>query len=149
MAKRKKINTRKILDNSFDSSGTDGRKQEFKMDPGFVKAKSIEDQIDFNIIYDLVTGCFKGTEMEHYNTPNEEGKYKKINKAEINKIYHHVITKEPTVSKVEIFAITCEFFDINNKKFYDSLSNTFKLGLIDELEKNNPELGARFGNKLF
>ena len=146
---KKKTNTRKILENNYESTDIDTRKQEFKLDNSVTRDLSIEDRIDYKMVYDEIESCIKGSIYETLNQPDENGKYKKLNKADINRIYSHVIGLKPKVSKVEVFSVLSEYFDINYYKFYDSLSNTFKQELIEELSKSNSSLRKRIGGQLF
>ena len=39
----------------------------------------------------------------------------------------------PEFPRIHIFSTIQDYFDVNSNKFYDSLSNTFKKELIEEL----------------
>lgn len=147
---RRKINTRKILDNTFESTDTSGTyRQEFKLDASSYTPKDMEEIIDYRLVYDEIESCILGTLFEELNKADENGKFKKLNKADINKIYSHVIKLKPALSKIEVFSVLSEYFDINSNKFYDSLSNVFKQDLIEELKKSDPSVAKRIGGSLF
>ena len=41
----------------------------------------------------------------------------------------------PNLAKIHVFSTIQDYFDVNSNKFYDSLSNTFKKQLIEELRE--------------
>ena len=47
-----------------------------------------------------------------------------------------------------MFSILQEYFDVNSNKFYDSLSNTFKKELVEELRADG-YLEDKLGGPLF
>jgi len=153
MAKKKKgtseVNVKKIFDNSYESTDISTTKIDFVIDSSVDTEMSMEDQIDHDLIYTKIENCILGSDFESLNKPNDEGKYKKLSKAEINKLYSFVVNKIPKVSKIQIFSMLSEYFDINYHKFYDSLSNTFKQKLIEELEYGDDTVTKKIGGKLF
>ena len=49
---------------------------------------------------------------------------------------------------MQMFSIVQDHFDINSNKFYDSLSNTFKKELIEEL-RDSGNIREKTGGPLF
>jgi len=145
----RKVNTRKILDNAFESTVINTNTQEFKLDASSYTPKGMEEMIDYKLVYDEIESCIVGSEFIELNKSDEHGKFKKLNKADINRIYSHVVNLKPVLSKIVVFSVLSEYFDINSTKFYDSLSNTFKQELIDELKQLDPTVASRIGESLF
>jgi len=124
----------KIFDNTYDEVDLDTSEINFKVDPS-AQEKSYEYNLDEKIILEKVEAIFENeNRFDRFKFPDESGNFKKMNKSDINEIYSFVTSKLPTDPKIEIFSVLSSIFDINSEKFYDSLSNTFKTGLINELK---------------
>jgi hypothetical protein len=79
-----------------------------------------------------------------------DGVSKKLNKVQINKVFSYVITSlGKDYSRVDIFGVLSDYFDVFPNKFYNSLSNKFKDELITELDEKYDILKKKKINKLF
>lgn len=124
----------KIFDNEFEQTEIDTSEKSFSIDSSFAE-KSLEDKIDESMFYDPIYELLDGDPIVgRFNKKDETGNFPKINKSDINEIYRRVTKVYPKIPKIEVFSIVTGIYDINPEKFYDSLSNTFKTELINELK---------------
>ena len=80
----------------------------------------------------------------------KDGIIKKLNKVQINKIYFHIIEHlGSSYTRVDLFGVISDYFDVFPNKFYNSLSNKFKDELIKELDDKYNILEKRKIRKLF
>lgn len=125
----------KIFDNTYDEVDLDTSEISFKIDSS-VQEKTYEYTLDEKIILEKVESILAHeTRFDRFKFPDESGNFKKMNKSDINEVYLFVTTQLPTEPRIEIFSVLSSMFDINTEKFYDSLSNSFKSGLINELKQ--------------
>ena len=124
----------KIFQNTYDEIELDTYSISFKVDPSY-ETESYEYTIDEKIIYRKIEEVLKNSIYEKILFADENQKYKKLSKIEINQLYQFIIIKLSSEPKIEIFSVLSSFFDINPNKLYESLSNTFKTGLILELKE--------------
>lgn len=126
-------NTDKIFFNTFYESESDGSQMNFNVDD-FHKVDSYDNEIDEEQIYDKVMEYFESEEnLKKYITSNEAGEFPKISKLELNEIYSFFKEKFNENYLIELFSVLIEILDLNQSKFYESLSNTFKDELIEQL----------------
>ena len=136
----------KISDNTYDEIEMDNSSIDFKVDAS-VETKSYEYTIDEKFILEKVEALLEQeVNFADFLKPDELGKFRKINKSEINSIYSYITIQLPNEPRIEIFSIVSSMFDINPDKFYESLSNTFKTELISELKDRGH---IKRGNSLF
>ena len=73
--------------------------------------------------------------MSILNEATPDGVIKKLNKVQINKVYTYVIEHiGEGYTRVDLFSVISDYFDVFPNKFYNSLSNKFKDELIKELD---------------
>lgn len=133
-------NTDKIFFNSFYESDSDGSQINFNVDD-YHKIDSYDNKIDEEQIYQKVISYFESEEwLKKYITAknvteNTTGEFPKISKLELNEIYSFFREKFNNNYLIELFSVLIEILDLNQSKFYESLSNTFKDELIEQLRK--------------
>jgi len=73
-----------------------------------------------------------------------------LKKNDINIVYDYIEGElVRNHSRIEIFSELCDYFNVHPTKFYNSLSNTFKEGLIEELDNKTGILKKKNINRLF
>ena len=138
----------KIFDNTYETTMYQGPDTNFTLSSQYNKGKDFIDSLEYEMSYDVVMGVLEKSPFISFNKPDEDGGYKKLNKMQINEVYSYVIMKLPKFPRVQIFSIVQDYFDVNSNKFYDSLSNTFKKELIEELRIDG-NLREKTGGPLF
>ena len=142
------INQDKIFDNSYETTAYQGPDTNFTLSPQYNKGKDFYDLLEYEMAFDTVMSVIQSSPYDKYNKADKEGTYKKLNKMQINEVYSYVVMELPNFPRVQIFSIVQDYFDINSNKFYDSLSNTFKKELIEEL-RNGGNLREKTDGPLF
>ena len=137
----------KIFNNNYELTEFDGGPINFTPANGY-ESNLREEDIEYRMIYEVVAAYLQESEFEKYNQPDVDGNFKKLNKMQINEVYSYVIAEFGGFPKVQLFSIVQDYFDINSNKFYDSLSNTFKKELIEEL-RTGGSLREKTGGPLF
>jgi hypothetical protein len=141
----------KIFDNTFEDS-------EFEMDPLFsfniapshLDDRDEEDKIETGIIVKKIHQLIESSRFKKFNDINEFEQTVKLKKLEINEIYEYISDElRPNHSIIDIFSETCDYFNINPTKFYQSLGNKFKEELIETLDKKTNILKKKNINRLF
>ncbi len=124
----------KIFDNEFEQTELDTSEKKFSIDSNFAE-KTLDEKIDESMfnreVTEFINSAFR---LKSLNTLKEDGTFPKINKSEINEIYRTVTENLTHIPKIEVFSIVTTIYDISPEKFYESLSNTFKTELINELK---------------
>lgn len=124
----------KIFDNEYEHTEVESSEKSLSIDSNFVE-KTLDEKIDETMFQKYVAGLIDThPRLKQLNTITEAGTFPKINKSEINEIYKIVTQSLPLVPRIEIFSIVTTIYDLSPDKFYESLSNTFKTDLIDELK---------------
>ena len=130
------LNKDKIFNNNYEATEYDTRKISFQVAPAFAgSSSSPEERIEDDMSYTIVSEVLNNSKFKNLNKPDKEGSYKKLNKLQINEVYSYVVMQLPNFPRIQLFSVVQEYFDVNSNKFYDSLSNTFKKELIEELRK--------------
>jgi hypothetical protein len=137
----------KIFNNNYESTDLDTTPISFQPADGYGSQIS-EENIEYNMIYEVVSKFLDESEFTSYNKPDKEGNFKKLNKMQINEVYSYALSEFGGFPRVQLFSVVQDYFDINSNKFYDSLSNTFKKELIEEL-RNGGSLKEKTGGPLF
>ena len=137
----------KIFNNNYELTEYEGGSISFQPADGY-ESNLREEDIEYNMIYEVVSKYLAESEYEKYNKPDKEGSFKKLNKMQINEVYSYVLAEFGGFPKVQLFSVVQDYFDINSNKFYDSLSNTFKKELIEEL-RTGGSLREKTGGPLF
>lgn len=138
----------KIFENGYDSIIYDNSDIDFKISSSYDTGKEFIDSLEHEIFYETIVGEIENSRFKELNELNEDGSFVRLNKIQINEVYSYVKQKLPQFPKVHIFSIVQEYFDINPNKFYESLSNTFKKELIEEL-RSNGNLRGKTNRPLF
>ena len=142
------LNRDKIFDNNYESTAYQGPDTNFQLAPSYNKGKDFIDALEYDMSYEVIMDVLEKSPFDKFNKPDAEGNYKKLNKMQINEVYSYVAMRLPNFPRVQMFSIVQDHFDINSNKFYDSLSNTFKKELIEEL-RNSGNIREKTGGPLF
>ena len=138
----------KIFDNNYESTAFQGPDTNFQLSSSYNKGKDFIDALEYDMSYEVVMSVLEKSPYINLNKVDEDGNYKKLNKMQINEVYSYVSGSLPNFPRVQIFSIVQDYFDINSNKFYDSLSNTFKKELIEELRQSGA-MKEKTGGPLF
>lgn len=124
----------KIYNNKFNETAPERDSIKFEVDSS-KKSKMIDEQIDEQIVSDQLKSLIESHDkFKKFLTISEKtGSLPKINKSDINDMYATAIWHMEDYPKIEIFNYLTEYFDVSPEKFYESLSNTFKVDLLAEL----------------
>ena len=138
----------KIFNNNYESTSYQGPDTNFTLSSQYNKGKDFIDSLEYDMSYEVIMDVLENSPFDKFNKPDAEGNYKKLNKMQINEVYSYVAMRLPQFPRVQMFSIVQDHFDINSNKFYDSLSNTFKKELIEEL-RNSGNIREKTGGPLF
>jgi hypothetical protein len=109
-----------------------------------------EDRMHYDFLLKKVDELIKGSEFEHLNEVTPNGVIKKLNKVQINKVFFYIIEHlGSSYTRIDLFGVLSDYFDVFPNKFYNSLSNKFKDELIKELDDKYNILEKRKIRKLF
>jgi hypothetical protein len=140
----------KIFNNSYGTQDLGDTNITFKVAPSYEDSLDFDDRMHYELLFEKIDTLMKGSEFEHLNEVTEDGIAKKLNKVQINKIFLYVIQNVgEDYSRIDIFSVLSDYFDVFPNKFYNSLSNKFKDELIHELDKKYNILEKRKIRKLF
>jgi len=141
----------KIFNNNYESTDIDTTPIKFKVSDdyqGGASNLSFEDRLEQDMAFEVISAILDKSKFTAYNKPDSEGSFKKLNKLQINEVYSFTAMQLPNFSRIKMFSILQEYFDVNSNKFYDSLSNTFKKELVEELRADG-YLEDKLGGPLF
>ena len=140
----------KIFNNTYGEQDLGGQKINFTVAAGFGDGMDPDDKQHYDSLFDVVDMLIKGSEFEHLNEATPDGVIKKLNKVQINKVFFYLIEKTgSSYTRIDLFSVLSDYFDVFPNKFYNSLSNKFKDELINELDKKYNILEKRKIRKLF
>tara|TARA_Y100001938_G_C7929636_1_gene348681 strand:+ start:86 stop:520 length:435 start_codon:yes stop_codon:yes gene_type:complete len=140
----------KIFNNTYGQSELDHRKIEFTLAPAFGSNMDPDDRIHYDLLLKKIDELIKGSEFEELNKVTKDGVAKKLNKVQINKVYFYIIEKiGGDHTRIDLFGVLSDYFDVFPNKFYNSLSNKFKDELISELDAKYNILEKKKIRKLF
>lgn len=139
-----KSSTNKIINNDYYSQDLDTRPPTFQVDPFYDNSTDETEDLHLELLMRDVEIAVKGSKFEKYALNQD----KKLNKSEINEVYHFMIKKLPAYTKTDMFSQISEYFDIDYHKFFNSLSNMFKEELIEEIKESSYYKKKKI-NKLF
>ena len=140
----------KIFNNSYGEQDNIDTKISFNVAPNYEDDMDHDDSMHYNMLFTKINDLIKGSEFEHLNMVTKEGVIKKLNKVQINKIYFHIIEHlGDSYTRIDLFSVISDYFDVLPNKFYNSLSNKFKDELIKELDDKYNILEKRKIRKLF
>jgi len=148
--KSKFVEKDKIFNNTYGEQDLGGQKINFTVAPGFGEGMDPDDKQHYDSLFEVVDKLIKGSEFEHLNEATPDGVIKKLNKVQINKVFFYIIENTGTsYTRIDLFSVLSDYFDVFPNKFYNSLSNKFKDELIEELDKKYNILEKRKIRKLF
>jgi hypothetical protein len=140
----------KIFNNSYGDYDPSESKISFTVSPTYGDDMDPDDKMHYELLFKKVDSLIKGSNFEHLNEVTTDGVIKKLNKVQINKVYSHIIEHLGTAyTRIDLFAVISDYFDVFPNKFYNSLSNKFKDELIKELDDKYNILEKRKIRKLF
>jgi hypothetical protein len=140
----------KIFNNSYGTQDLTDTKIVFKVAPSYEDSMDFDDRVHYELLFEKVDTLIKGSEFEHLNEMTQDGVSKKLNKVQINKVFLYIIQNiSEDYSRIDVFSVLSDYFDVFPNKFYNSLSNKFKDELINELDKKYNILEKRKIRKLF
>ena len=140
----------KIFNNTFGEQDLSENKVNFVLAPTFGDNMDPDDKIHYDLLFTKLDDLIKGSEYEHLNEVTKSGVIKKLNKVQINKVFCYVIEHiGSSYSRIDLFSVLSDYFDVFPNKFYNSLSNKYKDELIKELDDKYNILEKRKIRKLF
>lgn len=141
----------KIFDNTFDSAEFElDQNISFDLDPQWVDSRPEEDKMQQRILQERLHDLITTSRFKEFNDLDEFANAKKLRKADINEIYEFILDEMVRdFTRIEIFSELCDYFNVHPTKFYTSLSNVFKEGLIEELDSRTDILKRKNINRLF
>lgn len=140
----------KIFNNTYGESDPLENPINFTALPSFVDDTDPDDKMHHDLLFKRVDELIKGSEFEHLNEVTEGGVIKKLNKVQINKVFFYIIEHlGSSYTRIDLFSVLSDYFDVFPNKFYNSLSNKFKDELIKELDDKYNILEKRGIRKLF
>jgi len=140
----------KIFNNSYGDYDPSESKISFNVSPTYGDDMDPDDKMHYELLFKKIDNLIKGSEFEHLNEATPDGVIKKLNKVQINKVYFYIIENLGTsYTRIDLFAVISDYFDVFPNKFYNSLSNKFKDELIKELDDKYNILEKRKIRKLF
>lgn len=148
--KSKFVEKDKIFNNTYGEQDLGGQKINFTVAAGFGDGMDPDDKQHYDSLFDVVDTLIKGSEFEHLNEATPDGVIKKLNKVQINKVFFYIIENTGrSYTRIDLFSVLSDYFDVFPNKFYNSLSNKFKDELINELDAKYNILEKRKIRKLF
>ena len=141
----------KIFDNSFESSEFElDTSISFNLSPQYVDDRPEEEKIAQKILQEKIHELIESSRFKSFNVLDELSDSRKLRKADINDVYDYVSGELiKNYSRIDIFSELCDYFNLHPTKFYNSLSNVFKEGLIEELDDRTGVLSRKNINRLF
>jgi len=140
----------KIFNNTYGESDPTENPISFVVSPTFADDADPDDRMHYELLIKRVDELIKGSEFEHLNEVTQGGVIKKLNKVQINKVFFYIIENlGSSYTRVDLFSVLSDYFDVFPNKFYNSLSNKFKDELIRELDDKYNILEKRKIRKLF
>jgi hypothetical protein len=140
----------KIFNNTYGEQDLSGQKINFTVSSSWMDSMDPDDKQHYDSLFEKIDALIKGSEFEHLNEATPEGIIKKLNKVQINKVFFYIIENTGTsYSRIDLFSVLSDYFDVFPNKFYNSLSNKFKDELIKELDAKYNILEKRKIRKLF
>jgi len=140
----------KIFNNTYGEQDATDYNISFNLSPTYGDDMDPDDKMHYELLFKRVDELIKGSEFEHLNEVTSGGVIKKLNKVQINKVFFFIIENiGSSYTRVDLFSVLSDYFDVFPNKFYNSLSNKFKDELIKELDDKYNILEKRKIRKLF
>ena len=122
----------KIFDNRFHESEPIAGDIQFKVVPAYDAEVTAEDRFHYDEIFSDINKLIENSSYSNLNTSKKNNKLIKLNKIQINEIYIFVLAGiNIKYSKIDIWNVMSDYFDILPNKFYNSLSNNLKNDLMN------------------
>jgi hypothetical protein len=145
-----KVKVDKIFDNTYgDIEHESYGKVSFSVDSSFHSYDNPEEKLHDKLLFQQVHALIEDSKYSVHNLIDENLKYQKLNKLEMNEVFGYVSSNLLNVRRIDIFSQLTDYFDIAPAKFYSSLSNKYKNELINELDKATNVLEKKKIRKLF
>jgi hypothetical protein len=145
-----KVKVDKIFDNTYgDIEHESYGKVNFSVDSSFHSYDNPEEKLHDKLLFQQVHALIEDSKYSVHNLIDENLKYQKLNKLEMNEVFGYVSSNLLNVRRIDIFSQLTDYFDIAPAKFYSSLSNKYKNELINELDKATNVLEKKKIRKLF
>ena len=140
----------KIFNNTYGEQDLSGQKINFTVSSSWVDSMDPDDKQHYDSLFEVIDKLIKGSEFEHLNEATPDGIIKKLNKVQINKVFFYIIENTGSdYTRIDLFSVLSDYFDVFPNKFCNSLSNKFKDELIKELDAKYNILEKRKIRKLF
>mgnify|MGYP000160600449 FL=1 len=141
----------KIFDNSFESAEFElDTNISFNVSPQYSDDRPEEDKITQKILQEKIHELIEASRFKKFNELDEFSDSRKLRKNDINDVYDYVLGELlKNYSRIDVFSELCDYFNLHPTKFYNSLSNVFKEGLIEELDDRTGVLSKKNINRLF
>ena len=140
----------KIFNNTYGEQDLGGQKINFTVSSSWLDSMDPDDKQHYDSLFEVIDNLIKGSEFEHLNEATPDGVIKKLNKVQINKVFFYIIENTgSSYTRIDLFSVLSDYFDVFPNKFYNSLSNIFKDELIKELDAKYNILEKRKIRKLF
>jgi len=141
----------KIFDNSFESTEFElDTSISFNVSPQYSDDRPEEDKIAQKVLQETIHELIEASRFKVFNELNEFSDSRKLRKNDINDVYDYISSELiRNYSRIDIFSELCDYFNLHPTKFYNSLSNVFKEGLIEELDDRTGVLSKKNINRLF
>ena len=137
----------KIFNNTYGEQDLGGQKINFTVSSSWLDSMDPDDKQHYDSLFEVIDNLIKGSEFEHLNEATPDGV---INKVQINKVFFYIIENTgSSYTRIDLFSVLSDYFDVFPNKFYNSLSNKFKDELIKELDAKYNILEKRKIRKLF
>jgi hypothetical protein len=140
----------KIFNNTYGESDATEGPINFIVSPTYGDDTDPDDKMHYELLFKKIDGLIKDSEFKNLNEVTKDGVIKKLNKIQINKVFFYIIEHiGSSYTRVDLFSVLSDYFDVFPNKFYNSLSNKFKDELIKELDDKYNILEKRKIRKLF
>jgi hypothetical protein len=140
----------KIFNNTYGDQSGNEEPISFTVAPSYLDDIDPDDKMHYDLLFNRIDEIIKGSEFEHLNEVTQDGVIKKLNKVQINKVFFYIIERlGSSYTRIDLFSVLSDYFDVFPNKFYNSLSNKFKDELIKELDDKYNILEKRKIRKLF
>ena len=122
----------KFFDNNYGSHDVSNEQINLNLEDS-LQINSYENKIDYDIVFDKIYAFFEShSELKLYLLAEEK---RKVTNVQLNNVYSIVSKIIPKEFHIEMFIVLGELIDVNLSKFYDILSNKFKIDLISTLKE--------------
>lgn len=140
----------KIFNNTYGEQDLSGENITFNISPRVESNIDPDEKMHYDMLFERIDDLIKGSKFEHLNEVTEKGISKKLNKVQINQVFFYIIEHVGNdYSRIDLFGVISDYFNVFPNKFYNSLSNKFKDELIKELDEKYDVIKKKGIKKLF